>query len=151
MTKNTSQGHTYKEAVGHYIAKTFGHRGVLVYTEVPLGYTVIGKRRKMDLLVIEQQTGRVLAIECKSQDTQGTADEKIPYTLADLQSLGRSLPAIVVYRGEAWSKGIEHMLESSPIAVRCDPPTDMDELDATLALTFHWWDLVLEGKEPLKP
>jgi hypothetical protein len=48
------------------------------------------------------------------------------------------------------------MLAASPIAAYCLPdasytPTDATrELDAALARTFKWWDLVVRGKTPFK-
>jgi hypothetical protein len=48
------------------------------------------------------------------------------------------------------------MLAASPIAAYCLPdatfgPSDATrELDAALARTFRWWDLVVRGKTPFK-
>ncbi len=149
-------GAQYANLVASYVATNFGHRGITLYREVPLGKTIIGKNRRIDVLVIEESTRVALALECKYQDSAGTADEKIPYALQDLLQLG--MPVCLVYAGEGFSEGIQHMLAASPIAAQCMPdaltlaPTDATrELDAALAMTFKWWDLVVRGRAPFDP
>ena len=146
-------GTGYANLVASYVVHNFGHRGITVYREVPIGKTMIGKNRRMDIFVLEEATRIAMAIECKYQDSAGTADEKIPYALADVQQLG--MPALIAYAGTGFSDGILHMLAASPYAAHCLPdpdtlaPTDATrELDATLARTFRWWDLVVRGKSP---
>ncbi|MFO0686104.1 MAG: PD-(D/E)XK nuclease superfamily protein [Sandaracinus sp.] len=149
-------GAQYANLVASYVATNFGHRGITLYREVPLGKTIIGKNRRIDVLVIEESTRVALALECKYQDSAGTADEKIPYALQDLLQLG--MPVCLVYAGDGFSEGIQHMLAASPIAAQCMPdaltlaPTDATrELDAALAMTFKWWDLVVRGRAPFDP
>jgi hypothetical protein len=145
-------GAQYANLIAAYVATNFGHRGITIYREVPLGKTLIGKNRRIDIFVIEESTRTALAIECKYQDSAGTADEKIPYALSDLQQIG--MPVCLVYAGDGFSLGVEHMLAASPIAAHCLPepslaPTDATrELDAALAMTFKWWDLVVRGRAP---
>lgn len=149
-------GAQYANLIASYLATSFGHRGITIYREVPLGKTIIGKNRRIDILVIEESTRAAMALECKYQDSAGTADEKIPYALEDLAQIG--MPVCLVYAGEGFSQGILHMLAASPLAAYCLPqagnlaPTDATrELDAALALTFKWWDLVVRGRAPFVP
>ena len=148
-------GAEYANRIAAYLAGSFGHRGITIYREVPLGKTLIGKNRRVDILVIEEATRVAMAIECKYQDSAGTADEKIPYALTDLAQLG--MPVCLVYAGDGFSLGILQMLAASPIAAQCLPdeslaPTDATrELDAALAMTFKWWDLVVRGRAPFDP
>lgn len=150
--RTSMTGAQYANLIASYLAASFGHRGITIYREVPLGKTIIGKNRRIDILVIEESTRTAMAIECKYQDSLGTADEKIPYALADLAQLG--MPVCLVYAGEGFSQGIQHMLAASPIAAQCLPdaslaPTEATrELDAALAMTFKWWDLVVRGRAP---
>ncbi len=67
----------------------------MVYTEVQFGKSVIGKSRKVDIMVVRGAI--VLAIECKYQSTQGTTDQKFLYALQDLQALG--IPYCLSYAG----------------------------------------------------
>ncbi len=146
-------GTQYANLIASYVVHNFGHRGITVYREVNLGKTIIGKNRRLDILVIEESTRTAMGIECKYQDTLGTADEKISYALSDMAHL--DMPVCLVYAGKGWSSGILHMLKASPLAGFCEPhaetlaPSDATrELDAALARTFKWWDLVVRGKSP---
>jgi len=146
-------GTQFANLVASYVVHSFGHRGITVYREVYLGKTIIGKNRRIDILVIEEHTRTAMALECKYQDSSGTADEKIPYALADLEQL--DMPVCLVYGGKGWSPGILHMLRASARTAACEPdaetfaPSDATrELDAALARTFKWWDLVVRGKQP---
>ena len=147
-------GTQYANLVAGYVVKNFGHRGLTVYREVPFGKTIIGKNRRVDIVLIEESSRTAMAIECKYQDSLGTADEKIPYALEDVAKIG--MPVCLTYAGEGFSEGIRHMLAASPIAAYCLPDasyasTDATrELDAALARTFKWWDLVVRGKTPFK-
>jgi hypothetical protein len=145
-------GGQYSDLIAAYLAKNYGPRGLVVYREVALGKSIIGKRRRIDIFAVEEQSAKALAIECKYQGTPGTVDEKIPYTLNDLRSM--QIPAFVVYAGEGFSAGVLHMLGGSEIAAYCLPDTSLTptaetlELDHVVAMTFGWWDAVLRGKRP---
>jgi hypothetical protein len=148
-------GNEYANLVASYVVKNFGDRGIEVYRELFLGKTIIGKNRRIDILVLERATGLALAIECKYQDSVGTVDEKIPYTLQDMEAM--KMPVCLAYAGAGFSQGILHMLSAAPTAAFCFPEPDSlapneatRELDVALALTFKWWDLVVRGKEPFK-
>lgn len=149
----TLTGTQFANLIAGYVVQNFGHRGITVYREVYLGKTIIGKNRRLDILVIEESTRTAMGLECKYQDTLGTADEKIPYALSDMEHL--DMPVCLVYAGKGWSAGILHMMRASPVAAFCEPdgdtlaPSDATrELDAALARTFKWWDLVVRGKAP---
>jgi hypothetical protein len=145
-------GAEYRDRIAAYILTTFGARGLVVYTEVSLGKTIIGKDRKVDVFVVRADDQRAIAIECKFQDSQGTTDEKIPYALEDLAALW--IPGCLVYAGEGWSRGVLHTLEASRLAAYCLPDAPSyargaatRELDHVLAATFGLWDLVIpEGR-----
>jgi hypothetical protein len=147
-------GRQYADRIAAYLVKNYADRGIDVYREVPLGKTIIGKDRRVDIFVLHRATCRALAIECKFQDSQGTTDEKIPYALEDLVAL--RIPACLVYAGEGFSPGIRHMMSASHLAAECLPPEDAQpgeptrEFDHILAMTFGWWDLVVRGRVPVR-
>jgi hypothetical protein len=150
--KTTMTGNEYADRIASYVLKNFGTRGLMVYREVSLGKTIIGKNRHVDIFVVHPQTGSALAIECKYQDSTGTVDEKIPYAIQDMQAMG--MPVCLAYAGVGFSEGILHMLAGCPIAAYClpqetlEPSKETRELDVALAMTFRWWDLVLANKKP---
>ncbi len=144
-------GHEYSDLIAGYVVRNYGSRGVEVYREVSIGKSIIGKNRKLDILVLCAGDG--FAIECKYQESQGTADEKIPYTLDDLAAL--QMNGCVAYAGDGFSPGVIHMLEASELAAYCLPAADSlapgkstRELDHLLAMHFGWWDVLVAGKKP---
>lgn len=149
-------GNQYRDLIAAYIHRCYSPFGLVVYTEISLGKTVIGKDRRIDVLVVRSSDQQAIALECKYQDTQGTTDEKIPYALEDLEALW--IPGCLVYAGEGWSRGILHTLEASKLAARCLPDEDAllhspetRELDHVLAATFGLWELVLPASRRFSP
>lgn len=155
-------GNQYRRLVARYLLSAYAGRGLHLYEEVSLGTSIIGKQRRVDLLLLLPSTGEALALECKYQDSSGTTDEKIPYALEDLKAL--RVPAVIAYAGAGWSDGVMHLLQSSSLAAFCMPDEAMKpvgrkqgdsidsgtwQLDHVLAQTFRWWDVVLSGRTPL--
>jgi hypothetical protein len=146
-------GHEYANLIADYVYEHFSDRGIVVYREVNLGKSIIGKNRRVDLMLVNQADETAFAIECKYQDSSGTADEKIPYALANMQAL--PMAGCIVYAGTGFSVGVLHMLQASEIAACCLPDAqnlrsnkDTKELDHLLAMHFRWWDVLVAGKKP---
>ena len=157
------EGREYRDLIAAYVERQFGPHDLRVYTEVSLGKTIIGKDRHVDIFALRTSDQRALAIECKYQGVKGTADEKIPYALQDLEALW--IPGCLVYAGEGWSEGVLHTLEGSKLAAFCLPPESpaLDrsgntvELDHIIAAVFGLWEYVIsearlfKRKEQLTP
>jgi hypothetical protein len=140
--------HDYRDLIAAYIDANYSPRDLVVYTEVSLGKTIIGKNRKLDLFVLRRSDQRAIALETKYQEVPGTTDEKIPYALQDLEALW--IPGCLAYAGPGWSKGVLHTLEGSRRAVHCLPERPnlartaaTRELDHVLAAVFGLWDQVI--------
>lgn len=149
-------GNQYRDLIASYIHHNYASEGLVVYLEISLGKTVIGKDRCIDVFVVRPSDRKAVAIECKYQDSLGTVDEKIPYALQDLEALW--MPGILAYAGRGWSKGVLHSLEASRLAANCLPDRDTlarskltRELDHMLAAIFGFWDLVLPANKRFKP
>lgn len=144
-------GNEYADLIAAYLTKNYRDRGLSVFREISLGKSIIGKNRRVDILAIHEETQRALAVECKFQSVSGTADEKLPYAIQDLEAL--SIPATIAYAGEGFSQGVLHMLQGSPTAAYCLPDADLAatkstlELDHLVATTFRWWEAVLKSKK----
>jgi hypothetical protein len=141
-------GHQYRDVVAAYIHQNYSAMGLVVYREVSLGKTIIGKDRQIDVFVLRTSDQKAIAIECKYQDALGTVDEKIPYALQDLEALW--VPGCLLYAGRGWSKGVLHSLEAARHAAYCLPERpalartkQTRELDFVLAATFGFWELIL--------
>jgi hypothetical protein len=146
-------GHEYANLIADYVYKNFSDRKITVYREVSIGKSIIGKNRRVDIFVLSKDTQEAFAIECKYQDSTGTAEEKIPYALSNMKSL--PMGSCIVYAGSGFSEGVLHMLQASEIAAYCNPDAHdlrsgkgTQELDHLLAIHFRWWDVLVAGKKP---
>jgi hypothetical protein len=143
-------GDTYRNLVAAYVERNFWSRNLAVYTEVTIGKTIIGKNRRIDVLLIHEPDQKALAVECKWQTGGGTTDEKIPYALQDIAAMW--IPGCLAYGGNGWSRGILHTLEGSRFAVACNPTDSLErtrktlELDHVIGAVFGFWDIVLPGE-----
>jgi hypothetical protein len=156
-------GNQYRKLIARFLVNSYAERGIRVYEEVSLGTSIIGKQRRVDLFVLSTD-GKALAVECKYQDSSGTADEKIPYAMQDLAA--QRVPGVIVYAGTGFSEGVLHLLQGSEYAAYCLPdesqPVPMPrragdsinagtwQFDHVLAMTFGWWDIVVAGREPVQ-
>ena len=155
-------GTQYRRLIARYVLHNFGSRGIQIYEEVPAGTSIIGKQRRVDLLIVQQTKQTAIAVECKYQDSVGTVDEKIPYALNDLAAL--PMPGVIAYAGIGFSEGVLHLLQGSAKAAFCLPQPNLRsqqrrqgdgvdcgtwQLDHFLAMTLGWWDVLTGAKHAL--
>ena len=85
--------------------------------QVRMGVSILGRRRKADFLVYDG-TGRSLGIECKYQQSPGSAEDKLVHTIADFDA--RPVRHILVFGGEGFSRNVKGYLLSTGKAVELD-------------------------------
>jgi hypothetical protein len=102
--------------------------GLQARTQVRVARRIWGALRKIDVVLTEVSTRRTLGIECKFQNSPGTAEEKIPSTIQDIGAW--PIPGIVVFAGEGFSSNMSAFLISTGKAV------EFDDLKAWLSLYF---------------
>jgi Archaea bacterial proteins of unknown function len=74
-----------------------------------------GAERHIDIVLRHKTSGKVLGIECKYQEVQGTAEEKIPSTIQDIDAW--PIDGIVVFSGEGFTDNMKAFLISTGKAV----------------------------------
>ncbi len=82
--------------------------GLKVSTEVEAARRLWGAKRRIDVVLVSEKTGKTLGIECKYQASRGTAEEKIPTTIQDIESW--PIPGIVVIAGPGFSENMQGYL-----------------------------------------
>ena len=87
-----------------------------------------GAVRRIDIVLTHEETRRTLGIECKFQGTQGTAEEKIPATIQDIDAW--PIRGLVVFAGDGFTPNMRSFLIASGKAV------EFDELRDWLTLYF---------------
>jgi len=102
--------------------------GLDVRTEVKVGRRLWGSVRKIDIVLTHRETHLSLGIECKYQETPGTAEEKIPATIQDIKAW--PIRGLVVFAGKGFSEHMRSFLHSTGMAV------EFEDLEAWLRLFF---------------
>lgn len=85
--------------------------GLKVQTEVTAARRLWGAKRRIDVVFIHEKTGKTLGLECKYQGGGGSAEEKIPATIKDIESW--PIPGIVIIEGEGFSENMQGYLMST--------------------------------------
>lgn len=102
--------------------------GLNVSIEVQVGRRIWGAKRRIDVVMKHPETRVSLGVECKYQGGPGSAEEKIPATIEDIQAW--PIRGIVVYSGDGFSSNMESYLLSTGRAV------ELRDLRAWLELYF---------------
>ena len=87
-----------------------------------------GANRKIDVILLEAKSRKTLGIECKYQGGGGSAEEKIPATIQDIEAW--PIPGLVVFSGEGLTENMKSFLVSTGKAV------ELNELEPWLRLFF---------------
>jgi len=101
--------------------------GLEVRRQVAVGRRIWEPKRKIDL-VVWKDPGHRLGIECKFQKDPGTAEEKIPTLIQDIDAW--PIDGLVVFHGKGFSENMKAFLLSSGNAVQ------LDDLEMWLRLYF---------------
>ena len=90
-----NNGNNFRHALAEYI-RGWGE-GLAVEEEKYIGWRFIGTPRKLDIVIMNPQNCRSMAIEAKLQETSGSAFEKLSYALDDC--MAAPIPSIIVFSG----------------------------------------------------
>ncbi len=85
--------------------------GLNAKTEVKAARRIWGAERYIDVIVSNTSNTKTLGIECKYQGTSGSAEEKIPSTIEDIQSW--PIAGLVVINGDGFSTNMVGYLLST--------------------------------------
>jgi len=110
------------------VKKTAESLGLQARTEVRVGRRLWGAARRIDLVVSDRSTRRSLGIECKYQQTSGSAEEKTLATIKDIEAW--PIPGLLVFDGSGFSANMRGYLYSTGKAVA------VEDLDSWLSLYF---------------
>ncbi len=96
------------------VAKVIQQLDLSYLRQVKMGVSILGRRRVTDFLVYDR-AGKSLGIECKYQQTAGSAEDKLVHTITDFDA--RPVNHILVFGGEGFSRNIKGYLLSTGKAV----------------------------------
>lgn len=96
--------------------------------QVRVARRIWGAERFIDVVLTHPQSRKTLGIECKFQGVRGTAEEKIPATIKDIEAW--PIPGLVVFAGEGFTENMRSFLISTGKAI------EFEELTPWLCLFF---------------
>jgi len=102
--------------------------GLEALEQVRVARRIWGAERFIDIVLIHPHTRKTLGLECKFQSVRGTAEEKIPATIKDIDAW--PIPGLVVFAGEGFTENMRSFLISTGKAV------EFEELQPWLRLFF---------------
>ena len=102
--------------------------GLEARRQVKVGKRIWGADRRIDVVLRHPETRQTLGIECKFQSSGGSAEEKIPTTIKDIDAW--PIAGIVVVSGQGFSDNMRSYLYSTGKAV------DVEDLVTWLELFF---------------
>ncbi len=144
-------GNMLRDSIVRYIA-SWG-AGLSVKTEVNLGMRFMGTPRRIDLLVYNPRNNKAVGIECKLQQTSGTAYEKFNYALEDC--LASPIPTLLVFAGNEIRMDMRSKLILSGIGIEVGyrlsedgeqiecilDPGDILQQRILMELDLNWFDI----------
>ena len=104
------------------VAKLVADLGLEAREEVRVGRRLWGSVRHIDVVATDIENRRSIGLECKYQGTPGTAEEKGPALVRDIEAW--PIPGLVVFDGEGFSSNMKIYLDSTGKAVRYDDLED---------------------------
>lgn len=102
--------------------------GLEVERQVKVGRRIWGAERRIDIIAKDRSTRMALGIECKYQGTAGSAEEKIPATIQDIDAW--PIRGVVVFAGDGFSERLKSYLLSTGKAL------EVEDLATWLKLYF---------------
>ena len=95
--------------------------GLEAMEQVKVARRIWGAERYIDVVLTHPQTRKTLGVECKFQAVRGTAEEKIPATIKDIEAW--PIPGLVVFAGEGFTDNMRCFLISTGRAVEFEEVT----------------------------
>src|SRR5262245_37396421 len=102
--------------------------GLETMEQVRVARRIWGAERHIDVVLVDPRTRKTLGLECKFQSERGTAEEKIPATIKDIEAW--PIPGLVVFAGSGFTANMRSYLLSTGKAV------ELEELRPWLCLFF---------------
>ncbi|HUZ76606.1 MAG TPA: PD-(D/E)XK nuclease superfamily protein [Chloroflexota bacterium] len=117
------------------VCRAAARLGLVCEQQVKVGRRLWGAVRNIDVVLTQPESRLRLGVECKFQGSTGTAEEKIPAILSDIDAW--PIRGIVVIGGQGFSANMRFYLISSGKAVLVEDLEDWLRLYFGLPLPRH--------------
>jgi hypothetical protein len=102
--------------------------GLEVREQFKVARRLWGAERRIDVILKDPKTAKTLGVECKYQGVGGTAEEKIPAIIQDIDAW--PIEGLVVFSGQGFTTNMKSFLISTGKAV------DLEDVEPWLRLYF---------------
>lgn len=102
--------------------------GLEVREQFKVARRLWGAERRIDVILKDPKNAKTLGVECKYQGVGGTAEEKIPAIIQDIDAW--PIDGLVVFSGDGFTANMKSFLISTGKAV------DLQDLEPWLRLYF---------------
>jgi len=116
------------EELTRAVAELGRELGLESMEQVRVARRIWGAKRYIDVVLIHPQSRKTLGLECKFQHERGTAEEKVPATIKDIEAW--PIPGLVVFAGGGFTENMRSFLLSTGKAV------ELEDLQPWLCLFF---------------
>ena len=97
------------------VARLVRALGLEAREEVRVGRRIWGSLRHIDVVATDPASRKAIGLECKHQSEPGTAEEKVPALIRDIEAW--PIPGLVVFDGAGFSANMTTYLHSTGKAV----------------------------------
>jgi hypothetical protein len=109
------------EQLKHEVCKILDSLGLRYSTELysPIGSSIIGKKRRVDVVIQDESGNNLMHIECKSQNRTGSTEDKLfkAVTEANRDKL-QGIPSIIAFSGFGWNEAdMRHALLNGAVRI----------------------------------
>jgi len=116
------------DSLAKAVVKLGRELGLQAREQVEVARRIWGAKRKIDVVLTQETTRKMLGIECKEQAVGGSAEEKIPATIQDMEAW--PIAGLVVFSGEGFTPNMKSFLVATGKAV------EFSDLEPWLRLYF---------------
>ena len=102
--------------------------GLEVREQYKLARRIWGAERHIDVVLKDPKTSKTLGVECKYQGVGGTAEEKVPVVIKDIEAW--PIQGLVVFAGDGFTQNMKSYLISTGKAI------EFEDLEPWLRLFF---------------
>lgn len=102
--------------------------GLDVREQFKVARRIWGAERRIDVILKDPKTSKTLGVECKFQGGGGSAEEKVPATIQDIEAW--PIEGLVVFSGDGFTTNMKSFLISTGKAV------ELEDLEPWLRLYF---------------
>jgi hypothetical protein len=120
MVRDTSTGSEFERIIESVIRRSCEKNNLIATSQVTIGNKPGGGKHRIDWEVVDKENENIRGlVSCKSQNTSGTAEEKVAYEviklLHSMKIDSRYVHGWIILGGTGWSHSMRNFIENDLI------------------------------------